>query len=60
MIEIGEVVLNKACRDVKQWLDAGLFNARVAVNLSAKQFSLPDLTSRIDVILQKMNYPLTS
>ena len=57
IIEIGEVVLNKACRDVKQWLDAGLFNARVAVNLSAKQFSLPDLTSRIDVILQKNELP---
>lgn len=57
IIEIGEVVLNKACRDVKQWLDDDLFNARVAVNLSAKQFSLPDLTSRIDVILQKNELP---
>ncbi|MCQ8877746.1 EAL domain-containing protein [Pseudoalteromonas shioyasakiensis] len=57
IIEIGEVVLNKACRDVKEWLDAGLFNGRVAVNLSAKQFSLPDLTTRIDVILQKNELP---
>ena len=57
IIEIGEVVLNKACRDVKAWLDAGLFNGRVAVNLSAKQFSLPDLTTRIDVILQNHALP---
>lgn len=57
IIEIGEVVLNKACRDVKEWLDEGLFNSRVAVNLSAKQFSLPDLTSRIDIILQKNELP---
>jgi len=57
IIEIGEVVLNKACRDVKEWLDSGLFSGRVAVNLSAKQFSLPDLTSRIDVILQKNELP---
>lgn len=57
IIEIGEVVLNKACRDVKAWLDEGLFNGRVAVNLSAKQFSLPDLTTRIDVILQKNALP---
>jgi len=57
IIEIGEVVLNKACRDVKKWLDDGLFSGRVAVNLSAKQFSLPDLTSRIDVILQKNELP---
>jgi diguanylate cyclase (GGDEF)-like protein/PAS domain S-box-containing protein len=57
IIEIGEVVLNKACKDVKQWIDDGLFNGRVAVNLSAKQFSLPDLTTRIDVILQKNALP---
>lgn len=57
IIEIGEVVLNKACRDVKDWVDEGLFNGRVAVNLSAKQFSLPDLTTRIDVILQKNALP---
>ncbi|MFK3863585.1 MULTISPECIES: putative bifunctional diguanylate cyclase/phosphodiesterase [Pseudoalteromonas] len=57
IIEIGEVVLHKACRDVKAWLDAGLFNGRVAVNLSAKQFSLPDLTTRIDVILQNHALP---
>ena len=57
IIEIGEVVLNKACCDVKQWLDDGLFSGRVAVNLSAKQFSLPDLTTRIDVILQKNELP---
>jgi diguanylate cyclase (GGDEF)-like protein/PAS domain S-box-containing protein len=57
IIEIGEVVLEKACRDVKQWLDKGLFNGRVAVNLSAKQFSLPDLTQRIDRILQQHNLP---
>ena len=51
------MVLNKACCDVKQWLDDGLFSGRVAVNLSAKQFSLPDLTTRIDVILQKNELP---
>ncbi len=57
IVEIGEVVLNKACRDVKKWIDQGLFNGRVAVNLSAKQFSLPDLTSRIDKVLQKNELP---
>ncbi|MDK1287060.1 EAL domain-containing protein [Pseudoalteromonas umbrosa] len=57
IIEIGEVVLDKACKDVKHWVDKGLFNGRVAVNLSAKQFSLPDLTARIDIILQKNQLP---
>ncbi len=57
IIEIGEIVLDKACRDVKKWVKQGLFKGRVAVNLSAKQFSLPDLTSRIDAILQKHSLP---
>jgi len=57
IIEIGEVVLDKACADVKRWLNKGLFSGRVAVNLSAKQFALPDLTARIDAILQKHSLP---
>ncbi|WP_240503655.1 MULTISPECIES: putative bifunctional diguanylate cyclase/phosphodiesterase [Pseudoalteromonas] len=57
IIDIGEVVLDKACKDVKRWIDQGLFDGRVAVNLSAKQFSLPDLTTRIDIILQKNQLP---
>ncbi|WP_442960477.1 putative bifunctional diguanylate cyclase/phosphodiesterase [Pseudoalteromonas sp. DL2-H2.2] len=57
IVEIGEVVLDKACKDVKRWIDQGLFNGRVAVNLSARQFSLPDLTARIDLILQKNQLP---
>ena len=57
IIEIGEVVLDKACADVKRWLNQGLFSGRVAVNLSAKQFALPDLTARIDAILQKHALP---
>ncbi len=52
IVEIGEVVLQKACEDVKAWLDEGLFGHRVAVNLAAKQFSLPDLCERIDSILE--------
>ncbi|WP_232056557.1 putative bifunctional diguanylate cyclase/phosphodiesterase [Pseudoalteromonas sp. A25] len=57
IIDIGEVVLDKACKDVKRWIDQDLFDGRVAVNLSAKQFSLPDLTTRIDIILQKNQLP---
>jgi diguanylate cyclase (GGDEF)-like protein/PAS domain S-box-containing protein len=53
IIEIGEVVLRKACEDTKRWVDAGLFTGRVAVNISAKQFEIPDLDERIMSILQK-------
>lgn len=53
IIEIGEVVLRKACTDTKRWVDQGLFNGRVAINISAKQFELPDLDQTIIKILQE-------
>ena len=51
IVEVGDVVLRKACQDMKRWVDAGIISGRVAVNLSARQFTLPDLTERIDKIL---------
>ncbi|WP_166423113.1 EAL domain-containing protein [Paraglaciecola sp. 20A4] len=53
VIDIGEVVLRKACEDTKRWVSAGLFTGRVAVNISARQFELPDLDETIERILQK-------
>lgn len=53
IVEVGEVVLEKACRDVKDWINRGLFDGRVAVNLSAKQFMQPDLIGSIDKILKR-------
>ncbi len=57
IIEIGEVVLRKACLDVKRWIDQGLFHGRVAVNLSVKQFMLPYLCEQIDDVLQQTELP---
>lgn len=57
IVEVGEVVLRKACLDVKKWIDSGLFQGRVAVNLSAKQFMLPYLCDQIDNILQLSELP---
>ncbi|WP_343856446.1 EAL domain-containing protein [Aliiglaciecola litoralis] len=54
IIEIGEQVLRKACEDTKRWVSQGLFTGRVAVNISARQFELPDLDDRISRILQKV------
>jgi diguanylate cyclase (GGDEF)-like protein/PAS domain S-box-containing protein len=54
IIEIGEVVLRKACEDTKRWVDAGLFTGRVAVNISARQFEMPDLDELIMNTLQKV------
>ncbi|MAD74759.1 MAG: GGDEF domain-containing protein [Rheinheimera sp.] len=57
IVEIGAVVLRKACADVKKWLALGLFQGRVAVNLSAKQFMLPNLCQQIDDILEQCELP---
>ncbi|WP_124748934.1 EAL domain-containing protein [Alteromonas facilis] len=54
IVEIGEQVLRKACEDTKRWVQEGLFTGRVAVNISAKQFELPDLDDRIDQILRQV------
>nr|WP_268820552.1 EAL domain-containing protein [Paraglaciecola sp. G1-23] len=54
IIDIGEVVLRKACQETKKWVDAGLFTGRVAVNISARQFEIPDLDDRIMNILQQV------
>lgn len=39
IIPIGEWVLNEACRQMKRWYDSGFTDWRIAVNLSALQFS---------------------
>jgi diguanylate cyclase (GGDEF)-like protein/PAS domain S-box-containing protein len=37
--EIGEWVLREGCRQGREWLDMGLGRRRMAINLSARQFS---------------------
>ncbi|MGB1262006.1 MAG: EAL domain-containing protein [Cognaticolwellia sp.] len=53
IIDIGEVVLRKACFATKKWVDAGLFQGRIAVNLSAVQFTQPNLVAMIANILKE-------
>ncbi|WP_365756012.1 EAL domain-containing protein [Noviherbaspirillum sp.] len=50
---IGAWVLRTACRQNKAWHDAGLGDARVAVNLSVRQFAQADLVQSIAAILEE-------
>ena len=51
IIEIGDRILHKACEQTQKWVEQGLFNGRVAVNISARQFELQDLDKRIADVL---------
>jgi diguanylate cyclase (GGDEF)-like protein/PAS domain S-box-containing protein len=57
IVDIGEVVLRKACFTTKKWVDAGLFDGRVAVNLSAVQFTQANLVAQIADILKESQLP---
>ncbi len=57
IIDIGEIVLRKACFATKKWVDAGLFDGRVAVNLSAVQFTQSNLVTQIASILKESKLP---
>jgi diguanylate cyclase (GGDEF)-like protein/PAS domain S-box-containing protein len=57
IIDIGEVVLRKACFAAKKWVDEELFTGRVAVNLSAVQFTQANLVALIANILTESKLP---
>ena len=50
ILEIGEWVLNEACRQLKEWQNQGLPDISIAVNVSSVQFArqgLPDLLKKL-------------
>ncbi|UVW30243.1 EAL domain-containing protein [Massilia sp. H6] len=51
IVPIGAWVMRTACAQNKAWQDAGLGKLRVAVNLSARQFSAPDLLQSLQAVL---------
>ena len=57
IVDIGDLVMKKACFATQKWRSLGLFDGRVAVNLSSNQFALPDLQQRIESILRLTQLP---
>lgn len=57
IIPIGEWVLNEACRQMRLWLDQGHHQWRMAVNLSAIQFSHCGLVDSVAQALQQNGLP---
>ncbi|BDU17117.1 sensor domain-containing protein [Lysobacter auxotrophicus] len=57
IVGIGDWVLNEACRQMREWQDAGLNIPRVAVNVSYRQFLGEDLASTVGAVLAEYGLP---
>ncbi|MGH8853391.1 MAG: putative bifunctional diguanylate cyclase/phosphodiesterase, partial [Telluria sp.] len=53
IVPIGDWVLRTACLQNRAWQRAGLGPLRIAVNLSARQFSEPDLVQTVRQVLEE-------
>jgi EAL domain-containing protein (putative c-di-GMP-specific phosphodiesterase class I) len=56
IVEVGEWALVQACRQAQAWRQRGL-PVRIAVNLSARQFSAPDLIGSVERTLRDTHMP---
>ncbi|GAB4061349.1 putative bifunctional diguanylate cyclase/phosphodiesterase [Uliginosibacterium sediminicola] len=57
IVPIGRWVIEEACRQGKQWFDAGLGPFVVAVNVSAQQFNNGDILGLVEEILYGTGFP---
>jgi diguanylate cyclase (GGDEF)-like protein len=53
ILSIGDWVLRSACTQAKSWHDRGLPVRRMAVNVSGRQFTLPEFPARVAAILKE-------
>ena len=53
IVPVGAWVLETACRQAREWQQAGLETARIAVNLSALQFRQPGFAGTVRDILER-------
>jgi diguanylate cyclase (GGDEF)-like protein len=57
IVPIGEWVLRQACAQLKRWRDGGHPDMRIAVNLSARQFTQANLTEFVAQVLHDTDIP---
>jgi PAS domain S-box-containing protein len=52
IVELGQWVLETACRQNQQWISTGLIDVRVAVNVAARQFKEGNLVNVVESALR--------
>lgn len=57
IIEIGQIVLEEACKQFCTWLNQGISLEYVAVNVSVKQFCHPNFLNAVKTVLASHNMP---
>ncbi|UXI70042.1 EAL domain-containing protein [Tahibacter amnicola] len=57
IVELGQWVLQSACRMAKEWLDSGLADFVVAVNVSSLQLQRPEFLEHVQYALEVSRLP---
>lgn len=57
IVPIGYWIIDSACKQIRNWLDTGIEDLRVGINLSARQFVDPNIVRKMDDIIGKYHIP---
>jgi diguanylate cyclase (GGDEF)-like protein/PAS domain S-box-containing protein len=57
IVQIGDWVIGEACRQLRVWLDSGVRDCKIAINLSSVQLIQSDIVQRIFSSLEEHNVP---
>ena len=57
IVEIGDWVIEQACQQLRRWLDLGIDDCRIAINLSSVQLGQADIVQKIFQKLDQYQIP---
>jgi EAL domain-containing protein (putative c-di-GMP-specific phosphodiesterase class I) len=57
IVQIGDWVIREACRQLRNWLDLGIHDCKIAINLSSVQLVQSDIVHRIMQNLEEFKVP---